>query len=193
MKSIFTLAGMLLLANLTVMAQITPGTTTQQRGTLRVFDALGVDKNGATTKFSSMIRNKFVNLPHLTYTIKKSGTYLVLLGAVGSGVQEKNNIYAHNDDRTDLEGQIRLSPSDNAGGWYLVKKFFYTHVDANDPTQDATEHMHSDDGEKSLIKYFKQGEVIHVNVYVEQKNGSAASVQKSPWNIAAQVKYILLD
>ncbi len=112
---------------------------------------------------------------------------------MGSGVQEKNKIYEHNDHRTDYEGQIRLAPDNKSGSWWLIKKFFYTHFDAADATQDATEPIHSDDGEKSLIKYFKQGEVVYVNAFIEQKVGSAAPPQKSPWYVAAQVKYILLD
>ena len=163
-----------------------------ERVSSRIFDVVGVDNNGGATQFTSMIRNKFVNLPHLTYTIKRSGTYLVILSAVGGGSQEKNNIYSHSDHRTDYEGEVRLSANNSPGSWYLVRKFFYTHFDAADATQDATEPIHSDDGEKSLIKYFKQGEVIQVNAFIQQKVGSAAPAQKNPWNVRAQVKYILL-
>ncbi len=62
MKSISILAAILLLSTLTVTAQISTGTTIQQRGTGRIYDVVGADKNGAATQFSSMIRSKIVNL-----------------------------------------------------------------------------------------------------------------------------------
>lgn len=156
------------------------------------FAIVGQNNNGGPLYFSSMIRNAFVNLPNLTYTIKKSGYYLVLLSAVGNGIQEKNNIYNFTDNRSDYEGEIRLSVNNSPGAWYLTKKFFYTHYDAADATQDVTWAYHSDDSDKSLIQYFDAGTVIQVNAYIQQMIGANAPVQQLPWSVNAQVKYVLL-
>ncbi len=156
------------------------------------FGIVGQDNNGGPSYFTSMTRNAFVNLPNLTYTIPKSGYYLVLLSAVGTGIQEKNNIYNFTDNRSDYEGEIRLSVNNSAPVWYLIKKFFYTHYDASDATQDVTWAYHSDDSDKSLIRYFDAGTVIQVNAYIQQMVGVNAPAQQLPWSVSAQVKYILL-
>ena len=70
---------------------------------------VGAGPGGTGTFFSSLLRNDYINIPSLTYTIKKRGYYLVLLSAEGTGVQEKNDIYSFTDDRRDNEGKIRLT------------------------------------------------------------------------------------
>lgn len=166
---------------------------TQWKSMINNFDVVGADNNGFPISFNSMIRSAFVNLPALTYTIKKSGYYLILVSAEGTGSQEKNNINNPNDNRTDFEGQIRLSPGGSPSESYLRKKFFYSHADANgDGTQDVTLPYHSDDGEKSVIKYFEAGAVIQANAFIQQAVGPTAPAQQNPWYIYAQVKYILL-
>jgi len=158
------------------------------------YDVVGADNNGAPVFFSSMLRNQFVNLPALTYTVKKTGAYLVILTADGYGIQEKNDIYNLSDNRNDYEGEVRLSRNNSPGSWYLYKKFFYTHVDANgDPTQDITWWYHSDDGEKSSILSFTAGDIIQVNAYIQQVIGASAPAQQQAWGSHVQVKYILLN
>jgi hypothetical protein len=167
-------------------------TGTGWKSMINDFAIVGQDNNGGPLGFSSMTRNAFVNLPNLTYTIKKSGYYLVLLTASGTGIQEKNDIYNFSDNREDYEGEIRLSMNNSPGAWYLRKTFFYTHYDAADATQNTTWAYHSDDGEKSLIQYFDAGTVIQVNAYIQQVIGTNAPAQQLPWSVSAQVKYVLL-
>ena len=166
---------------------------TRWKSMINNFDVVGIGLGGRPQDFSSMTRDAYVNLPDLTYTIKKSGYYLVLLTATGRGYQEKNDLYNPTDNRSDLNGEIRLSRENSPGSWYLTKTFFYIVDDANgDVTQDITFHYHSDDGEKSLIRYFDEGDVIQTYVRVAQDVGNNAPAQQKPWEVSAQVKYILL-
>jgi hypothetical protein len=162
---------------------------TRWKSMINNFDVVGIDQYGEPPYFSSMIRNEFVNLPDLTYTVKKSGYYLVLLSAYGSGSQERNDIRDFTDNRNDIDGDIRLTQGNIT---YLKRKFFYGLVDAADPNQDAPMKYHFDDGEKSVIFYFTAGDIIQANVFVQQSVGTNAPEQQNPWDIHAQVKYILL-
>ncbi len=167
---------------------------TQWKSMINNFDVLGPYTNGTAPYFQSMVRNGYVNLPALTFTIKKSGNYLVILSTEGSGVQEKNNLYNLSDNRTDFEGEIRVSPNNVPAEKYIIKKFFYSHSDNNgDPTQDQTTVYHYDDGDKSFIQYFASGEIIQVYAQIQQSVGANAPPQQNPWYIYAQVKYILLN
>lgn len=166
---------------------------TQWKSMINNFDVLGQYTNGTAPLFQSMIRNAYVNLPTLTFTIKKSGNYLVILSTEGGGVQEKNNIYNFTDNRTDFEGEIRVCPNNTPAEKYMIKKFFYSYSDGTaDATQDVTTNYHSSDGDKSFIQYFAAGEIIQVYAQIQQSVGANAPAQQNPWYIYAQVKYILL-
>ena len=167
---------------------------TQWKSMINNFDVVGPYTNGTAPYFQSMVRGAYVNLPALTFTIKKSGNYLVILSADGGGVQEKNNLYNLSDDRTDFEGELRVSPNNVPAEKYMIKKFFYTHLDNNGSSgQDQTTNYHSDDGDKSFIQYFAAGEIIQVYAQIQQSVGANAPPQQNPWYIYAQVKYILLN
>lgn len=158
------------------------------------FDVVGSTPSGNEGFFyTSMIRNQYVNISELNYTVKKNGNYLIILGAIGSGSQEKNDIYNFSDNRQDFRGKIRLTRNNSSSSWILEKTFFYIHSDAADATQDPTWHYHSDDGEKSIIRYLTEGEVIQTYVYIEQAVGVNAPAQANNWQVRAQVKFILLN
>lgn len=156
-------------------------------------DVVGEYTSGNAPQFQSVLRNQYVNIPSLTYTIKKNGVYLVILGATGSGTQEKNDIFNLNDNREDFQGEIRLSTGNDPVISYLKKIFFYTYTDAGVASQDPPRRFHSDDGEKTVVRYFNAGDIIKVNVYIEQSVGAQAPAQATNWYVNAQVKYILLN
>ncbi len=157
------------------------------------FEIVGQDNSGWPVFFSSMLRNQYVNLPGLTYTIKKSGYYLVLLSAKGTGQIENNNNANPLDNRRDYYGEIRLTANNSPNTRYLNKLFFHMHRDqgasnALDPDWSSC----SDDSDKSLIRYFDAGTVIQAYAFVQQFAESAAPAQVNAWDLNAQVKYILL-
>lgn len=159
------------------------------KSVINYFDVVGLAANGSVPVFTSMTRGQAVVLPNLTYTVKKSGYYLVLLSADGTGVQERNNIFNFQDNREDQEGEIKLR---NNGSGILTKRFFHISPDAADAAQDTPWRYHSDDGEKSTIQYLAAGDVIQTVGTVYQAVGAAAPAQQNPWSVYVQVKFILL-
>ncbi len=149
--------------------------------------------NGSAPYFSSMVRNAYVELPHLRDTIKKSGSYLVILTATGQGVDEYNALYDATDNRSDYEGYLRVCPPGSAGNLALIHKdIFYTKY-SNPSNTTVTFEYHTDDGEKSAIVFLNAGDIIKTFGYVTQFIGPNAPVQVSGWGARAQVKFILLN
>jgi hypothetical protein len=163
------------------------------KGIVNNVSVKGAYSNGSAPYFSSMVRNLYVELPYLRDTIKKSGTYLVILTAKGLGFDEYNDLYDNTDNRFDNGGKLRVCPPNSLGNFcFLQKEIFYTKYGNTSGSAVSYDYI-SDDGEKSAIVYLNAGDIIKTFAYITQLIGANAPPQVNAWYTNAQVKFVFLN
>jgi hypothetical protein len=166
---------------------------TRWKSLINNFEIVGEDAANLPSSFSSNSRNQYLPIPGYNYTIPKSGNYLVLLYARGTGFAENNNLNSFTDDRVDISGEIRLNDVSNVFFPFITKDFFYIKNVPGSAGSNPPTLYFNDDGEKSTIRYFTAGTTLGLTALVQTLIGPDAPAQVNAWNVKLLVKFILLN